>query len=149
MYTFLLAGEYREAQTDSKHGRIATNATFVPPDQIKRYIIIICTIILCVSVCLSMLANCRSQFLLDCFGRCLKLFVSTVMIVGPSSHEFASQLRLAIIYMQKTPKNFLENRVSCNCLLNETASDPSKRGGKVIHGRSITSGNGNNMSTDK
>ena len=37
----LSAGEYREAQTDSKHGRIATNATFVPPDQIKRYIIII------------------------------------------------------------------------------------------------------------
>ena len=31
----------------------------------------------CLSFCLSVLANCRSQFLLDRLGRCLKLFVST------------------------------------------------------------------------
>ena len=43
-------------------------------------------IILLKSVCLSLFANCMSQFLLDCPGRYLKLFVSTV---GPSSHEFA------------------------------------------------------------
>ena len=39
-------------------------------------------------ICLSQLANCRSQFLLDRPGRCLTLFVSTD---GPSSHEFPSQ----------------------------------------------------------
>ena len=44
------------------------------------------------SVCLSMLANCRSQFLLDRLGRCLKLFVSTD---STSCHECASQFGLA------------------------------------------------------
>ena len=43
---------------------------------------------------MSLFANCRSQFLLDRLGRCLKLFVSTVI---PSSHEFASQFGLVII----------------------------------------------------
>ncbi|KAK2161788.1 hypothetical protein NP493_1560g00023 [Ridgeia piscesae] len=36
-----LSGEYRDTQTESKHGRIATNATFVPPDQIKGNKIVI------------------------------------------------------------------------------------------------------------
>ena len=48
-----------------------------------------------------MLANCRSQFLLDRLGRCLKLFVSTDSI---SCHEFASQFGLAIFYKRKTSK---------------------------------------------
>ena len=39
---------------------------------------VIYTIILLKSVCLSQLAKCRSQFLLDRLGRCLKLFVSTL-----------------------------------------------------------------------
>ena len=51
------------------------------------------TIILLTSVAL--LANCRSQFLLDRFGRCLKLFVSND---SPSCHEFASQFGQAIFY---------------------------------------------------
>ena len=51
------------------------------------------------SPCLSMFANCRSQFLLDRLGKCLKLFVST------DTPEFALQLGLAIfLYMRKTPK---------------------------------------------
>ena len=45
------------------------------------------TIILLKSVCLSQLANCRSQFLLDRLGRCLKLFVSTE---STFCHEFVS-----------------------------------------------------------
>ena len=49
---------------------------------------IIYTIILLKSVCLSVLANCRSQFLLDRLGRCLKLFVSTD---STSCHKFACQ----------------------------------------------------------
>ena len=59
---------------------------------------IIYTIILLKSVCLSMLANCRSQFLLDRLGRCLKLFVSTD---STSSHEFVSQFGLAFFYTRK------------------------------------------------
>ena len=53
------------------------------------------------SVCLSQLANCRSQYLLDNLGKCLKLFVSTE---SSSSHEFTSQFSLAIFYTRKTPK---------------------------------------------
>ena len=53
-------------------------------------------------VCLSVFANCRSQFLLDRLGRCLKLFVSTD---STSCHEFASKFGLAIcIYAKKNQK---------------------------------------------
>ena len=45
-----------------------------------------------------MLANRRSQFLLDCLGRCLKLIVS---YRGTSSHEFASQFGLEFFYTRK------------------------------------------------
>ena len=41
----------------------------------------------------------RSQLLLDCLGRCLKLFVSTD---STSSHEFSSQFGLAFFYTRKT-----------------------------------------------
>ena len=51
--------------------------------------------------CVSVLANSRSQFLLDRLGRCLKLFVSTETI---SCHEFASQFGLANLYTRKTHK---------------------------------------------
>ena len=53
-----------------------------------------------------MLANGRSQFLLDRLGRCLKLFVSTG---SPSYHEFSSQFGLAILYTRKNPKNDRNN----------------------------------------
>ena len=59
------------------------------------------TIILLKSVCLSAFANCRSQFLLDLLGRCLKLSVSAESI---SCHEFAFQFGLAIFYTRKTSK---------------------------------------------
>ena len=51
----------------------------------------------CLSVCLSVLANCRSQFLLDRLGRCLKLFVSTC-------NEFASQFGLDICIRENPPQ---------------------------------------------
>ena len=52
-------------------------------------------------VCLSVLATCRSQFLLDRLGRCLKLIVCSQ---GTSCHEFASQFGLEFFYTQKKPK---------------------------------------------
>ena len=53
--------------------------------------------------CRSKLANCRSQFLLDRLGRCIKLFVSTE---STSCHRFASQFGPEFFYniMWKTPK---------------------------------------------
>ena len=59
------------------------------------------TIICIKSVCRSTFADCRSQFLLDRLGRCLKLIVS---YRGTSSHEFASQFGLDIFIREKTPK---------------------------------------------
>ena len=53
-------------------------------------------------VCLSQLANCRSQFLLDRLVRSLKLFVSTE---STSRHEFASQFGLAICLYAKNTQN--------------------------------------------
>ena len=50
----------------------------------------------------SQFANCISQFLLDRFGRYLKLFVSTV---GPSSHVSLSHFGLAIFLCAKKPNN--------------------------------------------
>ena len=50
------------------------------------------------SVCRSTFADCRSQFLLDRLGRCLKLIVS---YRGTSSHEFASQFGLEFFYTRK------------------------------------------------
>ena len=81
---------------------------------------------------LSLLANCRSQYLLDCLGRCLKLFVSTD---STSSHEFASQFGLAIfLYTKNTQK--LSRRPSPAQVFVQCAG----------HGRSIASDNmsGNN-----
>ena len=76
--------------------------------------------------------NCRSQFLLDCLGRCLKLSVSTD---GTSSHEVASHFGLAIfVYAKNTQK--LSRRPSPAQVFVECAS----------HGRSIAIDNmsGNN-----
>ena len=50
---------------------------------------------------MSLFANGRSQFLLDCLGRCLKLIVSPECI---SCHEFASQFGLEfVLYAGKKP----------------------------------------------
>ena len=56
---------------------------------------VIYTIIRLKSVSQATFADCRSQFLLDRLGRCLKLIVS---YRGTSSHEFASQFGLAFFY---------------------------------------------------
>ena len=76
-------------------------------------ILCIYTIILIKSVCLSQLTNCRSQFLLDRLGRCLKLFVSTE---STSCHEFASQFGLEFVYMRKTLKTSEKPGHQCQCL---------------------------------
>ena len=75
-------------------------------------------------VCLSVLANDRSQFLLDRLGRCLKLFVSTD---STSYHEFASQfgLEFEFVYAKNT-KNYREYRVAhATVYLNEAATGHS------------------------
>ena len=77
---------------------------------------IIYTIICLKSVCRSTFADCRSQFLLDRLGRCLKLIVS---YRGTSSHEFASQFGLEFVYTRKTYINYRKVRPSLNCLMNE------------------------------
>ena len=56
------------------------------------------TIIRLKSVSQATFADCRSQFLLDRLGRCLKLIVS---YRGTSSHEFASQFGLAFFLYVK------------------------------------------------
>ena len=56
------------------------------------------TIICLKSVCLATFADCRSQFLLDRLGRCLKLIVSSG---STSCHEFASQFGLAFFLYAK------------------------------------------------
>ena len=85
---------------------------------------------------MSLFADCRSQFLLDRVGGCLKLFVSTE---STSSHEFASQFGLAFFYTWKTPKNYRENWVSRKGLLNEQALRPIKNGRNAGHSPSIAS----------
>ena len=65
-----------------------------------------------------MLPNCRSQFLLDRLGRCLKLFVST-------ESTFASQFGLDFFIREKHPKTIMNTECpsrSCNCYLNEAAT---------------------------
>ena len=57
---------------------------------------VIYTIIRLKSVSQATFADCRSQFLLDRLGRCLKLIVS---YRGTSSHEFASQFGLAFFFI--------------------------------------------------
>ena len=76
-------------------------------------------ILICISVWLSMLSNCRSQFLLDCLGRCLKLFVLTD---STSCHELASQFALAFSLYAKKTINYREDRPSRMWLLNEPAT---------------------------
>ena len=73
----------------------------------------------CLSVCLSQLANCRSQFLLDRLGRCLKLFVSTE---STSRHEFASQFGLEFFNTRKTLKPSGKPGRQCQCLFQWSAT---------------------------
>ena len=50
-------------------------------------------------ICLWTFAKCRSQVLLDCLGRCLKLIASSR---GTSCHEFASHFGLEFVIREKT-----------------------------------------------
>ncbi len=78
------------------------------------------TIILLKSVCLSQLANCRSEFLLDRLGRYRKLFVSTE---STSCLEFISLFGIAFFCMRKTPKTIANIRVArATVYLNEAAT---------------------------
>ena len=81
-------------------------------------------------VCLSLFANGRSKFLLDRLSRFLKLFGSTV---GHFSQECASQFGLDnFLLSEKHPKTIAEPSRRASVLLNEPASDLSKRGGNCI-----------------
>ena len=81
------------------------------------------TIILLKAVCLPVLANCRSQFLLDRLGRCLKLFVSTE---STSCHEIASQFGQDIFLYVKITQNYREYHVAyATVYLNEAATGHS------------------------
>ena len=78
------------------------------------------TIILLTSVCLSVLANSRSQFLLDRLGRCLKPFVGLSTENIPC-YELVSQFGQAIFYAINT-HNYRESRVArAIAYLNEAA----------------------------
>ena len=92
-----------------------------------------------------MFANCRSQFLLDRLGRCLKLFVSTDSI---SSQGFASQFRLALFYTRKTPKTAPKPCRLHECLFQWTSDRPRK--GAVIASRLVASDppNSYNLNSD-
>ena len=75
------------------------------------------------TVCLSQLANCRSQFLLDHLGRCLKLFVSSERTF---CHKFVSQFGPAIFLYAKNIQNYREYRVAyATVYLNEAPTGHS------------------------
>ena len=79
------------------------------------------------SLNMSLLSNCRTQFLLDRrLGRCLKLFVSTE---STSCQEFVSQFGLALFIREKHPKP-QGNRVDSTSvfLMNKRLAEPAKRG---------------------
>ena len=97
------------------------------------------TIILLKSVCLSVLANSRSQFLLDRLGSCLKLFVSTESIF---CHGFTSQFSLANFFIrEKHPKLSRIPIRPRQCLFEWSSDRPLFTG----HGRSIASDNSDHI----
>ena len=86
---------------DAGWSRTLTTGSRIPG--VEKQQVNVHTIILLKSVCLSQLANCRSQSLPDRLGSCLKLFVSTE---STSCHEFTSQFSLAIILYAKNTQNY-------------------------------------------
>ena len=86
-----------------------------------------------------MLANCRSQFLLDQLGD-----VSNCSYRLPVHPLMNSRLSSAkyFLYAKNTPKHYREDRTSLKCLLNE-------KGRNAGHGRSITSDQPNRQEHDK
>ena len=122
--TLLLSGKQLSVKHNTKNIPGVTPLHYFVTQSAKsiqsaNYFVSISTTIVLKSVCLSLFANCRSQFLFDRLGRCLKLFVSPVI---PSSHEFASQFGLAIFFTSKNTQT-LSQKLS---LLNEPAK-PKQR----------------------
>ena len=76
---------------------------------------------------MSLLENCRSHLLLDCLGRCLKLFVSTD---SASSDEFEYQFGLANFLYAKNTQTLSRKQSPAQAFV-ECAG----------HGRSIASDN--------
>ena len=114
-----------------------TSSELVRPDLIYTTV--------CLSVCLATFADCRSQFLLDRLGRCLKLIVSSG---STSCHEFASQFGLAFFYTRKTSINYRECRVSRIWLLNEKGRNAGLAGDRsTVSGKHTRAFNGH--STDR
>ena len=91
-----------------------------PQDQGPSLIITIYTIILLKSVCLSAFANCRSQFLLDLLGRCLKLSVSAERYILP---RVRISVRSCNFFIPEKHQKSRGNRVGSACIyLNDLAT---------------------------
>ena len=73
---------------------------------------------------MSLFANCRSQFLLDRRGRCIKLIVSSESI---SCHEFASQFGLEFVLYAKNPKPIVNTESTACCLFQCITDRPLSR----------------------
>ena len=97
-------------------------------------------------ICLSQLANCRSQLLFDRLETCFKLFVSTD---STFSHEFASQFGIHTILKAKNIQQLSRRPSPAQLSVYEPAIDRSKRGGDASHGRAIASGNMSGGNSDK
>ena len=84
---------------------------------------------------MSPFANCRSQFLLDRLGRCLKLTVSSESI---SCHEFASQFGLECFSTRKNPETivarmlFTSIRYAASNTTKLEAAEPSQLAGVAV-----------------
>ena len=89
-----------------------------------------------VIICLSLFANYRQQFLLDRFGRYLKVFVSTVIT---SSHAFASQFGLANFYRWKTQKKRAKNESLHECSVDRQRQVDNLNGDNCGHSGNILS----------
>ena len=108
-------------------------------------------------VCLSLCVSHMSNFLMDRLGRCLKVFVATVI---PSSLDVASHFGLALFYRRKTPTTIAKTEFLRECSV-EWTSDRSRvspatrrngdklNGGNCSHAWSLaTRWNGDNLNDD-
>ena len=78
------------------------------------------------------LANCRSQFLLDCFGICIKLFVSTESV-------FLSRVLVSVrpsIFIRENIQKLSRRPALAQLSVEWTSSDPSKRVKPIMVDRS-------------
>ena len=71
-----------------------------------------------------MFVHCRSQFLIDRLGRCLKLIVSSESI---SCHEFVSQFGLEFVLYAKNLKPIVNTESPACCLFQWITDQPLSR----------------------